>query len=80
MIEGGYRLIADTQKPLGTAPNWSQLQLTAGEQHAFVESAHTLRFADSEGKVTTPITADQLLAPRRREGIGSDLWHMLNRV
>ena len=55
-------------------------QLTDGEQHAFAESAHTLRFADADGKITTPITADQLLAPRRRDDVGSDLWRTFNRV
>lgn len=80
VIEGSHRLIADTQKSLGTVRNWTQLQLTVGEQHAFAESAHTLRFADSEGKVTTPVTPTQLLEPRRREDVGSDLWHTLNRV
>ena len=69
VIEGSHRLIADTQNSLGTVQNWTRLQLTDGEQHAFAESAHTLRFADSEGKVTTPITASQLLAPRRREDV-----------
>ena len=80
VIEGSNRLIADTKKSLGTVRNWTQLQLTDGEQRVFAESAHTLRFADSEGKVTTPITASQLLVPRRREDVGSDLWHTLNRV
>jgi Domain of unknown function (DUF932) len=80
VIEGSHRLIADTQKSLGTVQNWTQLQLTSGEQHAFAESAHTLRFADSDGKVTTPITADQLLTTRRREDVGGDLWHTLNRI
>ena len=80
VIEGSHRLIADTQKSLGTVRNWTQPQLTDGEQHAFAESAHTLRFADAEGKITTPITPTQLLMPRRREDVGSDLWHTLNRV
>ena len=80
VLDGSHRLIADTQKSLGTVRNWTQLQLTDGEAHAFAESAHTLRFADSDGKVTTPITADQLLVPRRREDVGNDLWKTLNRV
>jgi hypothetical protein len=80
VLDGSRKLIADTQNSLGTVQGWSQLQLTDGEQHAFAESAHVLRFADSDGKVTTPITADQLLTSRRREDIGGDLWHTLNRV
>ncbi|MGA8837528.1 MAG: DUF932 domain-containing protein [Candidatus Sulfotelmatobacter sp.] len=80
VIEASRKLIADTQKSLGTVQGWKQLRLTDGEQHAFAESAHTLRFADSDGKVTTPITADQLLTPRRREDVGGDLWRTFNRV
>jgi hypothetical protein len=80
VLDGSHRLIADTQKSLGTVQGWTQLQLTDGEQHAFAESAHMLRFGDAEGKTTTPITAAQLLTSRRREDVGSDLWHTLNRV
>jgi hypothetical protein len=43
-----------------------------------VEPIDFLRFADAEGKTTTPITADQLLIPRRREDIGKDLWRTFN--
>lgn len=80
VVAGSHRLIADTQKSLGTVQRWAQLQLTDGEQHAFAESAHTLRFADAEGKTTTPITAAQLLAPRRGGDVGGDLWHTYNRI
>jgi len=80
VIEGSYRLLEDTSKALGTVQNWTALQLTSGEQNAFAEAAHTLRFADSEGKVTTPITAAQLLQPRRQYDAGSDLWKTFNRV
>lgn len=80
VIEGSYRLIEDSQRALGTVQNWTALQLTTGEQNAFAEAAHTLRFADAEGKVTTPITAAQLLQPRRHDDAGSDLWRTFNRV
>jgi hypothetical protein len=80
VVEGSYKLIGDTQKSLATVQRWTQLQLTAGEQAAFAESAHRLRFADADGKVTTPITPAQLLAPRRRDDAGSDLWRTFNRV
>jgi hypothetical protein len=80
VVEGSYRLIGDTQKSLGTMRAWTRLQLTDGEQQAFAESAHILRFADADGKVTTPITPAQLLAPRRREDVGNDLWRTFNRI
>jgi len=78
VVDGSHRLIGDAQKSLGTVQRWSQLQLTDGEQRAFATAAHTLRFADGDGKVTTPVTADQLLIPRRREDIGKDLWRTFN--
>jgi hypothetical protein len=65
VIEGSFEIIGQSQKALGTIDAWQQLALTAGEQNAFAEAAHTLRFADAEGKTDTPITASMLLAPRR---------------
>jgi Domain of unknown function (DUF932) len=60
---------------------WQNLQPTSGEQNAFAEAAHELRFADLEGKVETPITPAQLLiTPRRSADSGNDLWHTFNRV
>jgi hypothetical protein len=80
VVAGSERLTNDAGKALGTVQKWGQLQLTDGEAHAFAESAHTLRFADGSGRITTPITPDQLLMPRRREDMGNDLWRTFNRV
>jgi hypothetical protein len=80
VIEGSYRLIEDSTRVLGTVQTWGQLQLSAGEQNALADAARTLRFADAEGKVSTPITAAQLLQPRRYEDNKPDLWNTFNRV
>lgn len=80
VIEASNGIIENSQKSLAAADQWARLQLTDGEQNAFAEAAHTVRFADSEGKVTTPITAAQLLRPRRGEDTGADLWKTFNRV
>lgn len=80
VVEGSYRLIEQSQTVGETVQNWTGLQLTAGEQNAFAEAAHTLRFADSDGEVKTPITAAQLLQPRRRDDVGDNLWKTFNRV
>jgi hypothetical protein len=80
VIEGSYRIISDSQVAMDRVVEWSNLQLTSGEQSAFAEAAHTLRFADSEGKVTTPIVPAQLLQSRRHWDNGSDLWKTFNRV
>jgi len=80
VIEGSFQIVDESRKALGVTENWSRLQLTSGEQQAFAEAAHVVRFADSEGKVETPITAAQLLRPRRSEDTNSDLWRTFNRV
>jgi hypothetical protein len=80
VIEGSLKIAEQSQGVLDTVKKWGQLQLTAGEQSAYAEAAHTLRFGDSEGVTTTPITAAQLLTPRRRDDNGNDLWRTFNRV
>jgi hypothetical protein len=80
VIEASNGIIEQSGKALTAVGTWGNLQLTSGEQNAFAEAAHTVRFADSEGKVTTPITAAQLLQPRRSDDVGADLWKTFNRV
>lgn len=80
VVEASNHIIENSGKALDSAKAWSNLQLTDGEQNAFAEAAHTVRFADAEGKVHTPITAAQLLQIRRTADSGSDLWKTFNRV
>ena len=80
VIEGSFEIIGNSNRALETTREWQNLQLTAGEQNAFAEAAHELRFADAEGEVTTPIQPAQLLNPRRNADNGNDLWRTFNRV
>ena len=92
VIEGSFQIVGQSEKALARADEWNQLQLTAGEQGAFADAARQLRFSDVEGKITSPITAEQLLRPRREaDAVGlinwrtpaapkPDLWHTLNVV
>jgi hypothetical protein len=94
VIQSSYQVIEDSTKALAVASTWATLQLSDGEQHAMAEAAHHIRFSDAEGNVSTPITAEQLLAPRRAEDarnrqfnpysrnnrVGSDLWTTFNVV
>jgi hypothetical protein len=92
VIEGSFEIVGQSEKALARADGWNQLQLTAGEQNAFADAARELRFADAEGDIKTPITAAQLLRPRRLEDAPAptdwrmppaplpDLWHTLNVV
>jgi hypothetical protein len=92
VIEGSFQIVSQSEKALAKSDEWNQLQLTAGEQGAFAEAARELRFADAEGEIKTPITAAQLLRPRREDDAAQmndwrrptnpkpDLWHTLNVV
>lgn len=80
VVAGSFKLAEHTGEIIEHVNAWRELQLTDGEQHAFADAARTVRFADSEGLVHTPITADQLLRPRRSDDVGNDLWHTFNRV
>lgn len=80
VIEGTYRVLGETAKTLDAPVTWSTLQLEAPERAAFAEAAHVLRFGNAEGEVTTPIQPAQLLATRRREDTGRDLWTTFNVV
>lgn len=80
VIDGSTRIVEQAPKQLEAINRWTNLQLTDGEQMAFANAARTVRFGDAEGKVRTPITAEQLLQPRHYEDGQPDLWHTFNRV
>jgi hypothetical protein len=80
VVMKSFEIIDQTKAITGRIDDWSQLQLTNGERDALAESAHAMRFADNEGKITTPITPAQLLTVRREEDRRADLWTVFNRV
>ena len=80
VIEGSFRVLKQSANALQAAGEWQGIDLNRGEQVAFAEAAHVLRFADAEGNVSTPIQPGQLLTPRRSADAKPDLWHTYNRV
>jgi len=78
VIEGTYRVLQSAQLALAAPAEWSQIRMPREAQLALAEAVHTVRFADAEGKVTTPILPEQLLQARRVEDRGSDLWTVAN--
>jgi hypothetical protein len=88
VLEGSFEIIGQSEKALEKVGEWQGLTLSAGEQNAFAEAAHVLRFANSDGKIETSITAAQLLIPRRAEDAdvnnrrqaAPDMWRTLNTV
>lgn len=80
VIEGTYRVLDVAETALAAPTDWSRVTLEPPERLAFAEAAHTLRFADAEGEVTTPIQPTQLLTPRRMGDQSKDLWTTFNVV
>jgi uncharacterized protein DUF932 len=80
VIEGSFTVLNDSQKAIERASDWQGIMLSADESMVLAESARVLRFGDSEGNVESPVQARQLLAPRRREDVGNDLWLTANRL
>jgi len=80
VIEGTYSVATDAKLALAAPRDWAEIKLEREEAKAFAEAARVLRFADHEGNVNTPITADQMLQVRRQDDVGNDLWKQFNVV
>jgi uncharacterized protein DUF932 len=77
---GAHIVLAQGPRVIEKVREWKTIQLTPSERDAFAESARTIRFGDSKGKVETPIEARQLLIARRPDDVGNDLWKTFNVV
>jgi hypothetical protein len=52
------------------------IELSIPEQNAFARAALIARYGEDE----SPIQADQVLSPRRRDDMGNDVWTIMNRA
>lgn len=77
---GSIQIVERMPVVVDAIARWKSIQLSAGEQAILADAAHHLKFADTDGKITTPIKPEQLLAPRRSEDSSPDLWSTFNRV
>ena len=80
VIEGSFTVIEESRKAIEVADHWAGITLSAPEQRLLAEAVHEVRFADSDGEVTTAIRPEQLLTARRRDDQGDDLWRVQNRI
>lgn len=78
VIEGTYQVLEESRRCLAAPADWSGVTLDHEERRAFGEAVRVLRFGDAEGEVATPITAEQLLRPRRQDDRAGDLWTTFN--
>ncbi|QKM57686.1 DUF932 domain-containing protein [Burkholderia glumae] len=68
----GFGLIREVKEEM------SSLQLAPHEQHAFANAALAVRYDTTQAP--PPVTADQILRPRRSDDTSDDLWTTLNRL
>lgn len=78
VIEGVYEVVNTFDMVNKHKDEMKSLPLTVEHQEYFAEAALSLRF-DTENK-PSPVTARQILTPRRREDDSNDLWTTFNRV
>jgi hypothetical protein len=78
VIDGTFTVIENAKLALAAPEQWGQIKLEREEQQAMAEAARVLRFADAEGNVETPITAQQLLQVRRQDDRDNNLWTNFN--
>jgi hypothetical protein len=77
VIEGVYQVISESDAVDGAMDSMRAIELDAGEQHAFARAALTLRYGDEENP---PITAGDIMRPRRAGDAGNSLWLAFNRA
>lgn len=78
VIEGAFRVVDDFERISGQIDGMKSLKLNEIEQVTYAKAALALKY-DPITEVS-PITEEQLLAPKRREDVGDDLWKTFNRV
>lgn len=79
VIEASYSVIEEAPKVINHVEEWKRLLLSPQEQRLFATEAAKLRF-ERASESELPVSADQLLHPRRVDDRGSDLWSVFNRV
>ncbi|GJJ05646.1 hypothetical protein RugamoR64_61840 [Duganella rhizosphaerae] len=78
VIEGAFRVLKDFELVDGQIDGMKSLKLNQGQQLAFARSALALKY---DTQVTpAPVTERQILAPKRVEDQGDDVWSTFNRV
>jgi len=77
VITASARVLDEVPRIAENVEMFRSRRLTPTESRAFAESAILLRWDDLQ---TAPIGPEKLLAPRRNEDAGNDLWTTYNRI
>ena len=79
VVEGAYEVLDGLDLVRERRDDMRAITLDAGEQAIFARAALALKYEPDPVK-PAPITEAQVLQPRRREDVRSDLWATFNRV
>lgn len=79
VIEGSYRVIGEAENQKAQIEQMHSVPLRAEEQHIFANAAIAARF-EEESPAFKALRPEQLLAARRREDVGNDIWSTFQRV
>jgi hypothetical protein len=80
VIEGAFTVVEGFRQVEDQRDTFKALQLSGPEQVAYAEAALHTKWEPDPVSGAFPITAAQLLRPRRYEDNASDLWTTFNRV
>jgi hypothetical protein len=83
VIEGAFRVLDDFEAVDAATEGMKAQTLSPEEQQAFATAALALRYGESDKGSTAPaapITAQQLMQPRRMEDQGNSLWLSFQRT
>lgn len=78
VIEGAYEVLNGFERVEKSRDSMCAISLDERESDVFAQSALALKYDDKEKPA--PITAQQILSPRRYDDRQSDLWSVFNRV
>lgn len=81
VVQTAYRICAGFNRLRDRRAEMAALRLTDDQQQAFARAALALRYGETTiAAGVAPVTADMLLAARRTEDHGTNLWVTFNRI
>lgn len=80
VLMAATQIIEKSHMAIAVVDDWSRIRMSPKDMERFAEMARVIRYGDTAGLVTSPVTTAQLLAPRRPQDEGNSLWHVFNRV
>jgi hypothetical protein len=74
IIEGVYTVAQDFPRLIDATETMKDTRLSRDEQQVLAEASLVARYGEEE----SPVRPDQIIAPRRREDAGQNLWQTFN--